>query len=137
VAAAFHGSVSLFVRRSRQRKALDDELTPSERSALSRLDREGPATASSLARLEQISPQSMGATLAALEARGLVGRAADPTDGRRVTMSVTDKGAEELRSRRGARIEHLAGAMDAVLTRGEVRQLGAVAPLIERLAEAL
>ena len=37
-----------------------------------------PATPGELAKLEQISPQSMGATLASLEARGLVQRRPDP-----------------------------------------------------------
>jgi DNA-binding MarR family transcriptional regulator len=55
-----------------------------ETSALARLDRNGAATSSELARVEQISPQSMGATMSALEARGLVARDPDARDGRRV-----------------------------------------------------
>ena len=43
-----------------------DELTLAESSALSRLERGGPATSSDLARLDRISPQSMGVTVAAL-----------------------------------------------------------------------
>jgi DNA-binding MarR family transcriptional regulator len=67
VAGALRMSMGLLVRRLRQVKA-EGELTLPESSALSRLDRGGPATSAALAKLEQISPQSMGATLAGLEA---------------------------------------------------------------------
>src|ERR1700677_2604039 len=91
VAAALRVSVGLLVRRLRQ-VTRDGELTLPETAALARLDRGGPTTPSALAKLEQISPQSMGATLAALEARGLLKRRADPADGRRAVMSVTESG---------------------------------------------
>ncbi len=67
VAAALRVSVGLLLRRLRQVR-VEGELSLPESSALARLDRGGPATPSALAKLEQISPQSMGATLAALEA---------------------------------------------------------------------
>ena len=63
VAAALQMSIGLLRRRLRQVRP-EGELTLPEISALARLDRGGPATASALARVEQISPQSMGATLA-------------------------------------------------------------------------
>ena len=83
VAAALRASIGLLLRRLRQVR-VEGEPTLPENSALVRLDRGGPATPSALARLEQISPQSMGATLAALEARGLVERLdlPPPADGR-------------------------------------------------------
>src|SRR2546430_9607473 len=68
VAAALRGSIGLLLRQMRQVRVAG-ELTVPETSALARLDRGGPATPSALAKLEQISPQSMGATLGALEAR--------------------------------------------------------------------
>jgi DNA-binding MarR family transcriptional regulator len=55
----------------------------------------------------------MGATLGALQSRGLVARGADPQDRRRVVLSVTDAGLQVL------------------------RQLMVAAPLIERLAQSL
>ena len=90
----------------------------------------GPATSSALAKLEQISPQSMGATLAALEARGLIERTPDPVDGRRIVMSLTDAGLQVLRQRRSARAEQLARALSAGFTEAEVAQLVAAAPLL-------
>ena len=77
VAAAVRLSVGLLIRRLRQ-TPVEGGLALPESSALARLERGGPATASELAKLEQISPQSMGATLAELERRGLVERRADP-----------------------------------------------------------
>ncbi|MGW5699426.1 MarR family transcriptional regulator, partial [Streptomyces asiaticus] len=49
-----------------------EELTPSQTSALSRLSKEGPASASALAAAERVRPQSMAATLAVLDERGLI-----------------------------------------------------------------
>src|ERR1700685_226586 len=96
-ASALQVSVGLFVRRLRQ-SPLQGELTLPEISALSRLERTGSATTSDLARAEQITPQAMGATLAALEGRGLVERRPDPSDGRRMAMSVTTAGLQALRN---------------------------------------
>ena len=136
VAGALRVSIGLLLRRMRQVQA-DGELTLPESSALTRLDRGGPATSSALARLEQISPQSMGATLSALEARGLVERRPDPGDGRRVVISLSEAGLQALRNKRNARIEQLARALSSGFTRSELQQLMAAAPLLERLAQSI
>jgi DNA-binding MarR family transcriptional regulator len=136
VAGALRVSVGLLIRRIRQVQA-DGELSLPETAALARLDRGGPATASALARQEQISPQSMGATLAGLQARGLVERRPDPQDGRRAVLSVTGAGLEVLRTRRNARTQALARALAAGFTPAELGQLQAAAPLLERLAQHL
>jgi DNA-binding MarR family transcriptional regulator len=65
----------------------------------------------------------MGATLAALAARGLVDRQPDPDDGRRVVISVTDAGREVLRNRRNESTERLARALSAAFTQAELEQL--------------
>jgi DNA-binding MarR family transcriptional regulator len=136
VAAALRVSIGLLVRRMRQ-IPVEGELTLSETSALARLDRGGPTTPGALAKQEQISPQSMGATLAALEARGLIERAPDPDDGRRAVMSITAAGLDLLRSRRNAKVQQLARALSAEFTAAERDQLAAVAPLLERLAQSI
>jgi DNA-binding MarR family transcriptional regulator len=136
IAAALRVNLGLLRRRLRQTTP-DDEVTMPEISALARLDRSGPTTATALARLEQISPQSMGATLAALESRGLVARAPDPDDGRRAVVSLSDAGLEVLRHRRTEKTEQLARALATGFTRAELEQLAAAAPLLERLAETL
>jgi DNA-binding MarR family transcriptional regulator len=129
-------SLGLLIRRIRQVQA-GGELTMPETAALARLDRGGPATSSALARQEQISPQSMGATLAGLEARGLLERRPDPADGRRAVLSLTPAGREVLRTRRSARTRALARALEAGFTPAELSQLQAAAPLLERLAQQL
>ncbi|HEX4063782.1 MAG TPA: MarR family transcriptional regulator [Streptosporangiaceae bacterium] len=136
LAGALLVSVGLMRRRLRQVPS-EGELTFPETAALARLDRTGPATSSALARLEQISPQSMGATLSALEARGYVARHPDPADGRRVLLSVTEAGLRVLRNRRNAKTEHLARVLAASFVEAELEQLTAVTPLIERLAQSL
>jgi DNA-binding MarR family transcriptional regulator len=144
VAAALQLSIRLLRRQLRQsqrdgdmQSQRDGDLTLPETSALALLDRGGPTTPGALAKVEQISPQSMGATLGALEARGLVERQADPADGRRVVMSITAAGTAALRVRRTARTQQLAQALSAGFTSLELQQLMTAAPLIERLAHNL
>src|ERR1700761_7098043 len=96
------------LRRRLRQVPIAGELTFPQTAALGRLDRGGPATGADLARQEQISPQSMGATLGELEARGLVKRQPDPTDGRRIMLSISAAGRRELNRRRHARVEQLA-----------------------------
>jgi DNA-binding MarR family transcriptional regulator len=79
----------------------------------------------------------MGATTAALEARGLVARSADPDDGRRQNLSPTEAGYEALRGRRNAKTELMAAALDAEFSAEELARLRAAAPLIERLAQSI
>jgi DNA-binding MarR family transcriptional regulator len=136
VATALHVSTGLLLRRLRQLKA-EGELTLPESAALARLSRGGPTTAGALARLEQISPQSMGATLAGLEARGLVGRRPDPADGRRIVLSLSAAGQRMVSDRRSARTRQLAAALAAEFTGTELEQLMTAAPLLERLADSI
>jgi DNA-binding MarR family transcriptional regulator len=136
VAIALRVSIGLLLRRLRQAR-VDGELTVPQTAALARLDRGGPATSSTLARQEQISPQSMGVTLAALEARGLVSRGPDARDGRRVVLSVTEAGRQVLRDKRNAHTEQLAQALSSGFTPAEIGQLMAAVPLLERLAQSI
>jgi DNA-binding MarR family transcriptional regulator len=136
LAAAVRVTVGLLRRRMRLVRTQDD-LTLPESAALAHLDRGGPATPSALARLEQISPQSMGVTLAGLEARGLVRRSSDPQDGRRCVMSLTASGLAILRGKRDARTRQLAAALAASFSAAELDQLRAAVPLLERLAQSI
>jgi DNA-binding MarR family transcriptional regulator len=113
------------------------ELTLSELTALSRLDREGPMTPGRLAAEERVKPQAMGATLAVLEERGVVERAPDPSDGRRVLMSVAPAGRRLMAERRSVSTQRMAAALAEGLDAAEQRRLVAVIPLLERLADQL
>jgi DNA-binding MarR family transcriptional regulator len=79
----------------------------------------------------------MGATIAALEERGLVAREKDTEDGRRVVLSITETGRQDVHDRRGERTELIARALDGGFTPSELDRLRAAAPLLERLAEEL
>ncbi|HET7014247.1 MAG TPA: MarR family transcriptional regulator [Streptosporangiaceae bacterium] len=136
VAGALRVSIGLLLRRLRQVRG-EGGLTLPETAVLARLDRNGPSTPGALAKAEEISPQAMAVTVGGLEARGLVARQADPHDGRRAVISITETGLELLRSRRDARTERLAQALSAAFTPEEVRQLKEITPLIERLAQCI
>jgi len=136
LSTALFSAISLVVRRLRQTAAPGEPSLP-ERSALARLDRNGPATAADLARIEQISPQAMGITLAALQDRGLVERRRDDADRRRSVTVVTEAGREALRLKRGARAAAIAAGLADGFTDEELRTLAAAAPLIQRLAEKI
>lgn len=134
-AGRFIVAVGRLRRRLKQLPAVDGIPGP-EMTALVRLDRDGPATTSGLAKAEQISPQSMSVAVAALEQRGLVTRAADPADGRRRIVSLTDEGQEAVRHKRAVRAEQVAAAL-GLLSPRELDALREATPVLERLADVL
>jgi DNA-binding MarR family transcriptional regulator len=123
-------------RRLRQ-TSIVGEMTLPQASVLSLLEREGPATPGVLATKERISPQSMGAILIALEALGLVSRTPDPTDGRRLVISLTEAGLQVIHGARRQKEERLAQALANNFTNEEQQVLMAALPLLERLARLL
>ncbi len=135
LAAELRPVLGLLYRRIRQTKAAAD-LTLPESSALSRLDQHGPVTAAQLAKLEQISPQSIGTTLQSLDAKGLIARSSDPDDGRRVILSLTDVGHATVQSKRTARTEQLTRAL-AALSPADRSRLALALPVLEQLSAAL
>ena len=82
------------VRRLREQTSAGD-LTRSQTSVLARLERDGPATSTDLARAEGVRPQSMSTIVAALEDAGLISGADDPNDGRKTVLSLTDAAREQ------------------------------------------
>jgi DNA-binding MarR family transcriptional regulator len=136
VALALHGSIGLYARRIR-RHPLPEGLTPPEIEALSLLDRRGPQAPSTIARAEQITPQAIGVTLAGLERRGMVERTQDPDDGRRILMSLTQKGRQVVHDKKSARIQQIAALLGDGFSEEELHTLMSAAPLIERLGDRL
>lgn len=108
-----------------------------EASVLSRLSREGPSSPSSLAGMEQVTPQAVGSVVSALEAQGLVTRSPDPTDGRKVIVALTDAGISEFGKRTRSLTSHLEDVLERELTRKERAEIAAVVPLLERIADQL
>ncbi len=128
--------IGAFKRRTQETLA-DGDLTVPQLTALSRLDRLGPATTAELARREQITPQAMGATVASLEQRGLVTRQPDAVDGRRSILSLTPEGQTTIGSGRSSVVDQVAVVLAESFTSDEIATLDAAARLIERLAELL
>ncbi|MEU6098112.1 MarR family transcriptional regulator [Streptomyces sp. NPDC047079] len=121
------------LRRRIREVAGDDELTPSQVSALTLVGKGGAATASTLASAEGVRPQSMAATLAVLEQHRLILRSPDPHDGRRQLVTLTDAGRERIEGDRQARQEWLARALQDRYTEDERRTVLEALSLLERL----
>ena len=129
----FSHAMGLLVRRVRA-AAASHELSLTEAAVMSRLARDGPATTADLARAESMKPQSMGATIAALEEMGLVERKPHPTDGRQVHIELTAKGAAVRKSAKDAKRTWLAQAI-AQLDEQDRETLFKAGDIIKRLVE--
>jgi DNA-binding MarR family transcriptional regulator len=126
-------AIGLLVRRVRA-AAASHELSLTESAVMKRLATDGPATTADLARAEGMRPQSMGATIAALEEMGMVARKPHPTDGRQVNIELTAKGAAVRKSVRDAKRTWLAQAI-AELDERDRETLFAAGEIIKRLVE--
>jgi len=124
--------VGQFKRRFRDKVNLGD-LTASQLAVLGRLDSDGPATVTTLARAEGMRPQSMGANIAALEAAGLVSGAPDPNDGRQTILSLTAACKEKVKVGRMACDGWLIEAIQKTLSSAEQHELARAIELLQRL----
>jgi DNA-binding MarR family transcriptional regulator len=124
------------LKRRLQEQTHYGDLTLSQTSVIGRLDQEGPATISMLARREGMRPQSMGAIVGALEAAGHVDGAPDPEDGRQTLWSLTESCREWLLAGRAAREDWLAHAIEQTIPPAERDALARGLALINRIVEA-
>ncbi|WP_392839106.1 MarR family winged helix-turn-helix transcriptional regulator [Streptomyces sp. LN500] len=123
--------------RRRMRETYDPgDLTPSQTSVLSRLDKDGEASVSDLAAAERVRHQSVAATVGVLVERGLVARRPDPDDGRRQLVFVTDSGHDFLEDRRRAGEGWLTRALEDKCTEEERRTLLEATALLERIVRS-
>ena len=124
------------LRRRLNEQAHHGELTWSQMSVLGRLDREGPATVTTLAKAEGVRPQSLGATVAILETAGLVTGAPDPADGRQTILSLTAACRELIRATRAAREDWLFHAIRTRLSPAEQKHLSIAVDLLKSLVDS-
>jgi DNA-binding MarR family transcriptional regulator len=112
-----------------------NDLTPSQASVLLRLEKDGAATVSSLARAEGMRPQSMSAIVTPLQESGLISGAPDPSDGRKTLMSLTPKCLKWIQEGRAARQDWLTTTISQKLSAREQEKLQAALELLTRLVE--
>ncbi len=135
LAVELHELVIKLRRRLREQADAGD-LPPSQVAVLRRLEREGPITVSALARVAGVRSQSMGATVAALQAAGLVNGEPDPADGRQTLLSLTPSCRKWLRQNRAAKQDWLLRTIAAELNGREQQELARALALLNRVVEA-
>lgn len=130
-----HSAALHLLRQIRQEDAAMG-LTAPRLSVLSVLVFGGPKSLGELAAAEQVRPPTMTRLVQALEADGYVARAADPSDGRVVTLRATPKASGLLRGGRKRRVTAMARALEG-LTTSDRQALTCALPAMERLVERL
>jgi DNA-binding MarR family transcriptional regulator len=134
LAADFRSLVGKLKRRLRE-QTISGTLTPAQVSVLMRLEKEGAATISGLAREEGMRPQSMSAVVKTLQTAGLVLGSPDPDDRRQIKFAVTDTHRRKLREDRPARRDWLTRAIQARLSAPEQKKVAAALELLNRLLD--
>ena len=109
------------------------EFTFSQIKILVRLEAEGPATVTTLAREEGVRSQSMGEMVASLKAAGLISGAPDPSDGRQTVLSLTDACRELFKQTRAAKDDWLFHAIQTRFASDELAQLADSIATLKRL----
>jgi DNA-binding MarR family transcriptional regulator len=112
-----------------------NDFTSSQIAVILRLEKDGPATVSSLARAEGMRPQSMSAVIFPLERSGFVAGAADPNDGRKTLISLTKSCKKWIEDGRAARQDWLTRAIQQKLSPQEQKQVSSAIHLLARLTE--
>jgi DNA-binding MarR family transcriptional regulator len=134
LAARIRTILSKLKRRLREQGGRED-LTLSQISVLLRLEKDGAATVSGLARAEGMRPQSMSSIVVSLQDAGLVGSSSDPNDGRQTLISLSSQCEKLLRESRAARQDWLTTAILQKLSTQEQQKLSAALELLSRLTE--
>ena len=134
LAAEFRTIFSLTKRRLREHGGRHD-LTPSQVSVVLRLEKEGSATVSNLARAEGVRPQSMRVIIASLQEAKLVRGTPDPDDGRQTLMALTAACQKFLKEGRAARQDWLTARIRERLSAREQETLATAFTLLTRLVE--
>jgi len=133
--AALASDLRLVLGQLMRRLRAEHSFSLTQGAVLGRLDRDGPLGTVELAAAERVRPQSMGQTLAELEAQGLVVRRPHETDRRRTLIDLTDDGRRVLAEDRKRRIGWLAEAIERELSAEEQETLDRAVALLARLAE--
>jgi DNA-binding MarR family transcriptional regulator len=123
------------LRRRIRAEAPNNGLPLSQMAVLGRVVRDGPDTATGLAAAERVRAQSIALTIGHLESQGLVERASDPADRRRILVSATEDGRRLIHTVRRSRQAWLAQAIAACFAEDEQETLVKAIALLDRLAD--
>ena len=123
------------LRRRLREQANQGDLTSSQISVLGRIDRDGPTTVTALAQAEGVRSQSMGATVASLQAAGFIASTAHPTDGRQSILSLTPTCRAWIKKHRAQREDWLVRTMHAKLSPAEQKKVADAIALLKRLVD--
>jgi DNA-binding MarR family transcriptional regulator len=134
LAAELHALNGKLKRKLREQASAGD-LTPSQAAVLRHLGHNGATTVTALAKMEGVRPQSMGATVAGLEALGLVKGSPDAEDGRQTILSLTPACRDMIRTGRAARQDWLLRAIQSKLSAEEQAQLAFSLRLLSRIVD--
>ncbi|HTV50610.1 MAG TPA: MarR family transcriptional regulator [Steroidobacteraceae bacterium] len=135
VANELRRGVASLARRLRGMRA-PHGIAATKLSLLGRLARaHHPLTASELAALERLQPQSLTRIIAELEEQGLIRREPDQLDRRALLIEATERGRQLLIEDARRQNRWLATVMAQTLTAAEIRLLGIAAELLEQLAD--
>src|SRR6266545_5429898 len=128
--------LALVISREIQYRGYTDEralsLTPSEGMVMRHLLQSGPVAPNEIAAATGLQRTNLSTTLRGLEQEGLIQRAANPSDGRRVTVSATDRGRSNY-----ALVRHVWAAEVAEAAGHDTRHLDAAVALLSEVKDGL
>jgi DNA-binding MarR family transcriptional regulator len=133
VAARLRTTVGALVRATRT----SDRLAPIPAAVLDLLATRGPMTTADLASGRGVRHQTMAATVKELCDAGYVVAAADPHDGRKKVLALTEQGKDLLEADRERRVRVLSQAVRRSLSKDERRALAAALVLIDRVTAGI
>ena len=123
------------LKRKVRQQGEQNDFTSAQIAVVLRLEKDGPATVSSLARAEGMRPQSMSAVIFPLKEMGFIAGAAHPNDGRKTLMSLTKACRKWIEDGRATRQDWLAQAIRQKLSPQEQKQVSSAIHLLARLTE--
>jgi DNA-binding MarR family transcriptional regulator len=125
------------VRIQRQLRAKSGaDITPSQSSALARIQQSGPVRLGSLAELEGTTAATMSRVIDSLADRRLIERVADPLDGRASLVRLSPEGGALLHELRARNTEALRSALGQ-LSPEEQQVVRRAIPVLERLSDLM
>lgn len=134
LASELRSAVGKLKRRMRE-QAAQGRFSPTQVAVLHRLEKDGAATVSALARAEGMRSQSMGAVVAALASEGFLKGAPDPDDGRQTLWWLTSSSRRWIDESRATRQDWLACSLQSRLSVAERAQVSAAVALLARLVD--